>query len=59
MQWQSQYRSRHINEDQDPSFMNSTTHMLNITLSLKGTLTVKNKKKNFLLTNYNIKRYFF
>lgn len=47
MQWQSQYRSRHINEDQDQSFMNSTTHMLNITLSLKGTLTVKNKKKTF------------
>ncbi|CAO1434913.1 unnamed protein product [Diamesa serratosioi] len=40
-QWQSQYRSRHINEDQEQSFIHSTTHMLNITPSLKRTLPMQ------------------
>lgn len=39
-QWQSQYRSRHINEDQEQSFIHSTTNMLNINESLKRPLAV-------------------
>lgn len=34
-QWQSQYRSRFANEDQEQSFIHSTTHMVHITPSLK------------------------
>lgn len=44
-QWQSQYRSRHINEDQ--SFIQSTTHMLHFSSSFKRTLPVT--KKTYLL----------
>lgn len=33
--WQSQYRSRYANEDQEHSFIHSTTHMVHITPSLK------------------------
>ncbi|CRK91360.1 CLUMA_CG005033, isoform A [Clunio marinus] len=32
-QWQSQYRSRYANEDQEHSFIHSTTHMIHITPS--------------------------
>lgn len=34
-QWQSQYRSRYANDDQEHSFIHSTTHMIHITPSLK------------------------
>lgn len=36
-QWQSQFRSRCANEDQEHSFIHSTTHMVHITPSLKRT----------------------
>lgn len=34
-QWQSQYRSRYANDDQEHSFIHSTTHMIHVTPSLK------------------------
>lgn len=34
-QWQSQFRSRCANDDQEHSFIHSTTHMIHITPSLK------------------------
>lgn len=33
--WQSQYRSRYGNDDQEHSFIHSTTHMMNVTPSLR------------------------
>lgn len=33
--WQSQYRSRYVNDDQEHSFIHSTTHMVHVTPSLK------------------------
>ncbi|KAG5684062.1 hypothetical protein PVAND_013311 [Polypedilum vanderplanki] len=33
--WQSQYRSRYANDDQEHSFIHSTTHMIHVTPSLK------------------------
>lgn len=54
---QSQNKSRHINEDQELSYIHSTTHMIHITQSIKKTTAVSFfslclKKQIILFTKY-------
>lgn len=44
--WQSQYRSRYANDDQEHSFIHSTTHMVHVTPSLKKNFNCVAVRKN-------------